>query len=103
MPKLPQSKGLDHRVSEPQVLELFARPGEGGRGMQVGKGGYPNRTTIFGTAKTTFPTVAHYKWEKGWRQIYTLTKFPFSLVPNSQIPCFSQFPLCSLYKCLLIW
>lgn len=38
MPRLPHSKGLDQRVSEPEDLELLAQPGEGGRGVQVGKG-----------------------------------------------------------------
>lgn len=76
------------RAQAQEDLELLAQPGEGRIGCRWERG-FPNRTNILGTMKGTFPTVAPYKWKKGWKQIYTPlpTPQPSQLyrIPNFQI------------------
>ena len=102
MPKLPHSKGLDQRVSEPEDLSRWLSLVKVEEGCRWERG-LPSSTVILGRVKTTFPTIAPYKWERGQKQIVALTKFSLGLIPNSPIPHFSQSPLCSLYKCRLGW
>lgn len=68
MPKLPRSKGLDQRVSEPHTWScvLVLVKVEGGAGET---GGLPKQNYYFSNSKNHTSTIAHYKWENGQRQI----------------------------------
>lgn len=67
--------------------------------VERGAGGERGHRTglVLGTAKTAFPTTAHYKWAQGWKPTHPHPRQNSPLASHSVTKCPVQFPPCALY------